>query len=85
MGLLGKWFFCVRCQYFYPNRTVLENHQVTQDLSVESFDQAFSIVFSLSFNLFLFPKTKTFYFQSEEHAEVAKVILVHNVKENGLV
>jgi hypothetical protein len=26
-----------------------------------------------------------FFFQSEEHSEVAKVILVHNLKENGLV
>ena len=29
MGLLGKWLFCVRCQYFYPNNTVLDNQQVT--------------------------------------------------------
>ena len=40
MGLLGKWLFCVRCQYFYPNKTVLENHQVARiHLCLFSFEQ----------------------------------------------
>lgn len=28
MGLIGKWLFCVKCQYFYPNKAVLESHEV---------------------------------------------------------
>jgi len=65
MGIIGKWLFCVKCQYFYPNKAVLESHEVCKNI--------------LSSRPSCLEFLKLIFVQSEDHDEVAKVIVVENM------